>query len=313
MTCNDPFPKVVRIEPVGLCNFRCIHCPTGNIPNKRPIMRPERFSMILEQFAEKNFIPNVVVLYHGGEPLLNKNIAQYLCQLKEFGVARTVINTNASLLTEERSEELIDAGLDVLKVSFDGESAEESNNIRRNGNFISDASNLKTFYKIYKSRGKQNIRILLSNVRLVNTDEILSTVKDGGYPPWDIKLSIPEFLKQYFSDCPEIEFQSVPAMVWPGFPATQEFEILELPHQNPDTCESVFETVTIMSNGNVVACCYDLPGEIVFGNVFENSIFDIWTSEKYINFRKSFSNHQYTDMCKKCIVVSPRYLVRKSK
>ena len=73
----DAFPDVVRIETTGKCNFKCIHCPTGTEPNNRSVLSKERFDYIVHQFTYNNYIPRVVVLYHGGEPLLNKNLSHF--------------------------------------------------------------------------------------------------------------------------------------------------------------------------------------------------------------------------------------------
>ena len=39
------------------------------------------------------------------------------------------------------------------------------------------------------------------------------------------------------------------------------FEYFSFPHNKVDYCSSLFETVTVMANGDVVACCYDLTWE----------------------------------------------------
>ena len=106
----DNLPDVIRIEPVGLCNFNCQHCPTGVSPNKRALLSKDKFHEIIDGFKKINFLPRVVVCYHGGEPLLNKNLTYFIKYLKDWGVKKTVITTNASLLTEQKSIELIEAG-----------------------------------------------------------------------------------------------------------------------------------------------------------------------------------------------------------
>lgn len=70
------FPDVIRIESGGSCNFQCIHCPNGysQTRSKRGNMSSSVFNTLLQQFHEHNFIPRVVVFYHGGEPLLNKEL-----------------------------------------------------------------------------------------------------------------------------------------------------------------------------------------------------------------------------------------------
>ena len=267
----DDFPQVIRIETSGVCNFQCIHCPVNN---QRGILN--RFDEIINQFKT---VPRVVVLYHGGEPLLNKNIPEYISRLKQIGVTKVQIVTNGSLLTSELSERLITAGLDEIHFSFDGQTARENNTIRKGGDFLIDAGNVKEFYM---KKGSKDIRILISNVQF-NQDP-----------------TVPEYLTEYFSGCPEIEFQSVPAIAWPGL--NGESKTTEL---NPDYCSHLFETITILSNGDIVPCCYDLLGKVIFGNVFLNNIYDIWDDYQY--FRTDFRKRIYSDLCEKCQLVSLRY------
>lgn len=161
---QDNFPDVIRIEVCGKCNFKCIHCPTGTQPNLRGILTRDMFSKIVSQFTTANFVPRVVVLYHGGEPLLNKDLAEFIRTLKELGVTKTVITTNASLLNEQLAEELILAGLDEMKVSFDGESANENDVIRNNGDFNNNAANIINFLELRKSLKKETPQVIISNV-----------------------------------------------------------------------------------------------------------------------------------------------------
>ena len=66
-------PPVLRIEPASACNLRCSHCPTGVVKMKRTVMKENVFSRILSEI--KQYIPpiRVAVMYHGGEPFLNRN------------------------------------------------------------------------------------------------------------------------------------------------------------------------------------------------------------------------------------------------
>ena len=51
----DNLPDVIRIEPVGLCNFNCQHCPTGVSPNKRALLSKDKWFTKAIQWYE-NFI-----------------------------------------------------------------------------------------------------------------------------------------------------------------------------------------------------------------------------------------------------------------
>lgn len=305
---NDILPDVIRLEPVGICNFRCIHCSTGNKPNNRKILGLDAFEAILDQFANDNFVPRVVVLYHGGEPFINQNLEYFIRRFKQLGVKKTVVTTNASLITEERARGIIDAGLDQLKVSFDGESPEENNCIRKNGNFKKDAGNIKALLAVRRKMERINPAVLISNIRICdrNTLDELNLAKKTAFP------DIPIYLSHFFEkNLEEIEIESYPATIWPdykqlGGPLKQ----VTYSQEKPNYCPQLFETISILSNGNVVPCCYDLRGKKVFGNIFQKQLSQIWHSEEYRKFRENFKSKSYQFPCSGCPIVTPGNLCK---
>lgn len=307
MTKTDTsFPDVVRIEVTGLCNFKCIHCPTGTNPNNRNHLSFENFNTIINQFRNSNFIPRVVVLYHGGEPLLNQNLSKYITLLKDYGVSKTVITTNASLLTKEKAHELIIAGLDEMKVSFDGKDPLENDSIRINGNFNKHAYNVLRLLKIRDSLGSATPVVKVSNVQIYNKTTLLYSIENK-----KSLYNAPQYLKDFFKEIQNgIEFYSYPAMVWPGYKKSDNFQELKLNNEKPSYCSALFETFTILSNGNIVPCCYDLNADAVLGNIFENSFQKIWNGKLHSHFRKNFQKQEYPEICKRCLHVNQRYLYK---
>lgn len=303
----DDFPDVIRIETAGKCNFKCIHCPTGTRPNNRPVLSKESFDFIVDQFTSNRFVPRVVVLYHGGEPLLNKKLSHFIDVLKKMGVNKTVITTNASLLTEERSRELIEAGLDEIKISFDGESADENNYIRQKGDFYRDAANARAFCRLRRILGRKNPRVIITNIRICDKNTLHFLNNSRQLPFQDVPAYITEY---FFDERDEIEFRSFPAMVWPSYEQFGNLDAIYYDTAKPKYCGPLLETFTILSNGNVVLCCYDLKGELVLGNIYEESMFDIWNGEEYAEIRMNFRRQKYCTLCRKCNVVSPRYLCK---
>lgn len=306
------FPDVLRIEPAGECNFKCSHCAIGVGPNDRALLSRTGFASITDQLMYKNFVPRVVVLYHGGEPLLNKDIAYYVKELKNMGVKKTVITTNGSLLSAERSEELIMAGLDEIKISYDGESADENNTIRKNGDFFRDANNVRTLLNLRRRLNRGNPKVTIVNVRVCDKDAIgMFMPKNGrrrtafGGPP--------SYLTEYFkNESRDIEFKSFPAMIWPGYEGSGEFDLARCPAEGPKYCWPLFETITILSNGDVVPCCNDLKGDLVLGNIFRTDIFDIWMNDRYVKLRQDFKARRYDPLCERCDMVSPCFLCKKA-
>ena len=100
---------------------------------------------------------------------MNKNIYSFIMRLHSLGTKKIKIVTNGSLLTDNNIDKLIASGIGEVEVSFDGESPEENNLIRRNGNFYRDAQNVKSL----AARSK-DISITISNVRIFNEKDILN-------------------------------------------------------------------------------------------------------------------------------------------
>lgn len=298
MNNQDKFPDVVRIETAGACNFECRHCPNGYKKNGRGILTVELFNTLLEQFRSQNFIPRVAVLYHGGEPLLNPKTPFFIKTLREYGVGKIKIVTNASKLNETCINNLIEAGLTDMDVSFDGKSPEENNFIRKNGNFNKDAQNVKNLLL------KDKIKVCVSNVQILTEKELEEHLIKK-------ELPIPLYLEKYFAGMPNVEFKTFPAMVWPGIDKS-EFREKNMGRKSINYCSALFETITILSNGNVVPCCYDIMEEVVFGNIIEEDIFHIWEKHNFLEYRNSikFNKVEKLDLCSKCINVEERYLVR---
>lgn len=300
---EDPFPDVFRLEVSGNCNFSCKHCPTGRRANNRGILKPQAFDQIISQFAEYGFVPRVAVLYHGGEPLLNKYLEQYIATFKSLGVKKTVITTNASLLTPERAEKLVIAGLDEIKISFDGESPAENDQIRAGGNFKRDAGNVMNLIRIRDRLGSVTPTVRISNVRIAHESELNGLLEKQA----EFFEVSPRYLRVFFAK-ENVPIQSLPAMVWPGMEDV-DCKSSSATAQVRTYCTSLFETFSVLANGNVVACCHDLVEACVFGNVFKNSMFEIWRNNKFVDFRRKFRNGEYSEPCKTCVFVQPKFFV----
>lgn len=126
----EALPPVIRIEPASACNLRCRHCPTGVTAMRRGLMSDALFKKILREIS-KNIPPlRVAVLYHGGEPLLNPRLPEMISDLKAVGMPQVKLVTNGMYLTGDLVERIVSSGLDHIEVSLDGESAEESDDVR---------------------------------------------------------------------------------------------------------------------------------------------------------------------------------------
>ena len=136
----------VYIEPTVGCNLDCITCFRNAWDQPIGRMSEETFGAILAGLRELDPIPSV---YFGGigEPLFHPKTIDWIAEVKALGVKVELI-TNGTILTEKKSQQLIDSGLDVLWVSIDGASPETYADVRMGAELPNIIKNLKRFAKM---------------------------------------------------------------------------------------------------------------------------------------------------------------------
>src|ERR1700689_5532177 len=130
---EDQLSVIMEADPVCLylqttkrCNFLCTTCPrTFEELEPEKDMSWELFTSIIDQF------PKIarVVLHGVGEPMLVKELPRMIRYLKDRGTY-VLFNTNGTLLQPKRFQELIDTGLDELRVVLDAADRESYAKIR---------------------------------------------------------------------------------------------------------------------------------------------------------------------------------------
>lgn len=126
-------PYTLNIFITSYCNFKCNYC-FHTLPKAERIEKYGPLThMSLETFRAtidslKNF-PNklkTILISGHGEPLLNPHVSEMVRYAVQSNMSERVeIITNASVLTHELSDALIEAGLNYLRVSVQGISAEK--------------------------------------------------------------------------------------------------------------------------------------------------------------------------------------------
>jgi len=109
----------LRVSVTDRCNLRCLYCMpnegVGWIPHEDVLRFEEalRICRILAGLGIKS------VRVTGGEPLLRRELAGFICELKAVdGINQVGMTTNGVLLGEQL-ETLRKAGLDVVNISID--------------------------------------------------------------------------------------------------------------------------------------------------------------------------------------------------
>jgi MoaA/NifB/PqqE/SkfB family radical SAM enzyme len=67
-------------------------------------------------------------------------------------------------------------------------------------------------------------------------------------------------------------------------------------------CLSPLSPVVVTWSGDVVLCCNDYLGQVVFGNVGRERLLDIWKSRRFKDVRRSLRHRRFTlPICRKCV------------
>ncbi|MGH7063162.1 MAG: radical SAM protein, partial [Stellaceae bacterium] len=108
-------PVCLYLETTNRCNLSCTTCPRTFEALEPPAdMSWELFTRIVDQ------LPRIarVVLHGVGEPMMVPALPRMIRYLKDRGTY-VLFNTNGTLLSQRKGRELIDSGLDELRVSLD--------------------------------------------------------------------------------------------------------------------------------------------------------------------------------------------------
>ena len=281
---NIDFPPEIWLENTNHCNATCVMCPREKQTRKKGIMKLDLYKKLINEISQYNHIVKRVHMHNFGEPLLDKKLPERIKIAKDAGIKHVYFVSNASLLNEKNSEELIDSGLDEFKISFYGVDKESYNSTMVDLDFETTIKSVQTFFKIRKRKKANNPKVVIQLIpQLIGEDK---TNK------W--KKIFESMINKNLGD----ELLSV---ILHNFSTGREYNnINEIDIHN--VCNYPWRTMVILQDGNVAPCCNDFNGDINMGNIMFNSINEIWNSKKYIKMRKDFKKLDYKDYttCSSC-------------
>jgi hypothetical protein len=265
------FPALVRIETTNACNARCTICPHQNL--QRPIehMSDELFAQIIDECSAAGC--KEVHLHNFGEPLLDKHLAERVAHAKRQGIKKVKIFSNGSLLNDARARALIEAGLDEIKISFDGATREEFERIRHPLRFDDVVGNVRRLVELRRqAHSPLQIRVACcSTSDKQGTMQSLEQIVDG--------------------------FAFGKIHNWNGAADGGSSRTLRKP------CSRLWRTMTILANGDVALCCLDYDGQHLLGRVGPGtSLAAIWRADAYRAVRRQHRQGRQAEirLCRNC-------------
>ncbi len=293
------YPKEATIEIVRGCNLQCPACPVGNKTAKEfPNMGFSMYKKIIDDISP--FIKRLY-LYNFGEPLLHSELGKFIRYAKKSGVRYIELASNGLLLTKEKSVELIESGLDNLRISIDAIDEETYSKYRVGGDFNKLIRNIRGFMKIRNKMKSQSPHVQLQFVVMSHNEGDIKGFKDLAikfgadsvrYKTFNANLCGSSKIKKYK------EFISKnPA--YSRYEDKKEFKVIN--KRSINTCPVLQSKISINADGSVVICDYDFNNKYVLGHVSDGGFKKWWNTKKRKEFRKLFlNNFDEIELCKNC-------------
>lgn len=285
---GEPFS--LHIYPSFYCNFKCGYClhslNSSVLKQKgfrRQFMDFDVYRKAVDDAAAQGWKLKAMIFAGHGEPLLHRQIADMIAYAKEKGITeRTEIVTNGSLLTHALSDALIAAGLDRLRISLQGVTAEAYR--KTSGVSIDFEQFIEQIEYFYQRKTATEVYIKIIDVAMTRPDDKEKFEK----------------LFQPIADTIAVEY---------AIPFVPEIDLERLSGKNKQgctvhatTCSMPFYMLVLYPNGDVLPCCStEVPK--VFGNVKGSDLGDIWRSRSRTGFLlQQLDGVQSMPVCCKCTV-----------
>lgn len=259
------FPLHILIEPMSVCNLRCVMCfQVDKSFTRKPYMgamNMELFRNVIDQAAEGG--AGAISIGSRGEPFLHPKLPEmlrYASDKKTFFDLK--INTNATRLTEAQCHALLSSDVNLVVLSIDAHEKELYEKIRVRGDFDQ----------------------VLANVRR------LRAIRDRDYP--DSKIEIRVSGVKFRPDQDEKAFMAFWSDICDTVVyvrAQKRWNTYENPI-DPDVahpCSFLWNRLYVWHDGKCNPCDEDYKSLLSPGSAHERSLKAIWQGETMTKMREA--------------------------
>jgi len=279
------FPITISLELVNRCNLNCVMCYKDH--HKKEFAKlPIKTIRKLLQEAKQHSLPSII-LGLGSETLMYPEVSKVLNEIADAGVMDVFFGTNGVMLNEEICKKLIKTKVSRIEISL-------------------DAATTGTYEKV---RGANKLELIENNI-----DMLLRMKKDMNSPLPVVRLCFvvqdinnhetDVFIKKWKDKVDYIDFQRC-------LDFSKMNQTLEI---KPDVvknsfCSYPYYSLNIWSNGDVSPCCTFYGRGLVFGNIFDQTLKEIWDSKAMKLIREELESKRFNPICIKCLYFRDRELI----
>lgn len=274
------------------CNQKCLHCyAAGQTYSDKNELTTEEWKKIIDKCRKAN-IPQLT--FTGGEPTKRDDLVELIDYSKWF---ITRLNTNGVLLTKKLCQELYNASLDSVQITFYSANREEHNKLVGANNFDKTVEGIKnaieaglptsintplcSLNKNYKETleflNKLGIKYVSCSGLIITGNATKDESKETQLSEDELYNILKEATEYAKENLMEISFTS------PGW--IKEKKLRELGLEIP-SCGACLSNMAVAPDGEVVPCQSWLGKDAGLGNILQTEWKNIWNNPKCIKQRK---------------------------
>ena len=317
-------PVCLYLETTNRCNLLCETCPRTFEELEPPTdMSWELFTRIVDQ------VPNLqrAVLHGVGEPMLVKALPRMIRYLKARGVY-VLFNTNGTLLNPKKFQELIDTGLDELRVSVDAADAATYKQVRGKDFFHRIVRDVGKFIAYQQQAGATTPRVSLwltglketvqqlpefvrmassMGVREVHLQRLVFDEAGFGMARPDSSLFERTRAEEQGAIDAAVALGATLGVTLDASGATEPG--LSLKQQTEDkpwaTCRRPWSLMYFTAHGRALPCCiapFSARGyeNYTLGDATQQDLREIWNGQAYQDFRENLLGDTPPKPCQNC-------------
>jgi radical SAM protein with 4Fe4S-binding SPASM domain len=285
------YPLHLDVDISDMCNIDCHFCARHKCGERGALYKPVKDKLSLEVFGRiiEEGVPHglaAISMSPIGEALMEDDICHYIRVAKNTGIMDAIIYTNGHLLTYEKSIDLIKAGVTWINISIGASTKGTYEAVRDHADFDRVIRNTLGLIKAKKDL-KSDLPIV--RVSFVCTKQSYHELED--------------FIEFWQDRADVISVQNLVRFGDLG-EDNQEFKskfYVETGYKTLKVCHQPFQRLQIRNNGNISPCCTFCGLDLVFGNIYQDKIYDVYNSKKMKDFKIKLNSQNRSEICEKCM------------
>ena len=245
-------------------------------------IKDDLFQKVAKEIIENKKYIKYVVVQGRGEPLLDSSLGEKISVFSKEGIP-TFLSTNASLLTEDRSIELLEAKLSTIVLSIDSLNKKAYEKIRHGLIFETVLENILKFIELRNKISPS------TQIRMIEQSHNMGE--------WE---SFEKYWKPKLKPHDRLTVKKVHA--WGGKLKIADVKNVET-DQDHFPCVSLWSFFSVLYDGSVPFCSGDGATEkFETGNCYNTSIKDLWKGKMWNSYRELHLNgkKEPSIICKNC-------------